>query len=277
MALRINQNIPALTAQRGLASAQNKLAGNFRRLSTGLRISTAADDAAGLSLSERLRAQVRSLNQANRNASDGISLVQAAEGALSEVSDILTRLRELAVQSANGTISSADRATLDDEFQELVSEVDRIGRSTEFNGIQLLDGSTSSVSFHVGTGTDPTINSLSATLSAVLATGLGIDVLELSSASAASSAMTAIDTAIETVSRSRGRFGAMQNRLQYTVNNLETQAESMASAESRIRDADVAYETAQLARNKVLQEASLAMLAQANLMPELAMKLLEPK
>ena len=171
MALRINSNIAAMTAQRAMASVTQKLAGNYRRLSTGLRISTAADDAAGLAVSERLRAQIRSFQQAKRNASDGISLVQTGEGALNEVSNMLIRLRELAVQSANGTISSADRTTLDEEFQALVDEVDRIGRSTEFNGIKLLDGSTSSVTFQVGAGTDTTINTLSANLSAVLATG----------------------------------------------------------------------------------------------------------
>ena len=140
MALRINTNILALTAQRALASVTERLSGNYRRLSTGLRIATASDDAAGLAISERLRAQVRSLNQAKRNAADGVSLVQTGEGALNEVSNILLRLRELAVQSANGTISSTDRQTLDEEFQSLVNEVDRIGRATEFNGIKLLDG-----------------------------------------------------------------------------------------------------------------------------------------
>lgn len=274
MALRINTNIMTMTAQRALTSATQKLAGNYRRLSTGLRISSAADDAAGLALSERLRAQVRSLNQANRNASDGVSLVQTAEGALNEVSDLLGRLRELAVQSANGSISGTDRETLDEEFRSLVNEVDRIGRSTEFSGIKLLDGSTSSVTFQIGAGTDAAINTLSASLSAVLATGLGIDVLEISTASAASTAMTAIDSAIDSVSRSRGRFGAMQNRLQYTISNLEVQAESLAAADSRIRDVDVAYETAQLARNSILQQASVAMLAQANLQPQLVLELL---
>jgi len=274
MGLRINSNIASMTAQRALASVTERLAGNYRRLATGLRISTAADDAAGLAISERLRAQVRSLNQAKRNAADGISLVQTGEGALDEVSNILIRLRELAVQSKNGSMSSVDRATLDEEFQSLVDEVDRIGRSTEFNGIKLLDGSSSSISFQVGAGTDPVINTLSANLSAVLATGLGIDVLGLSTASAASTAMDAIDSAINSVSRSRGRFGAMQNRLQYTINNLQVQAENLAAADSRIRDVDIAYETAQLARNTILQQAAVAMLAQANSQPQLALQLL---
>ena len=274
MALRINTNILALTAQRALASVTERLSGNYRRLSTGLRIATASDDAAGLAISERLRAQVRSLNQAKRNAADGVSLVQTGEGALNEVSNILLRLRELAVQSANGTISSTDRQTLDEEFQSLVNEVDRIGRATEFNGIKLLDGSTSTISFQVGSGTSIGIDTLSANLSAVLATGLGIDMLGLTNASAASSAMTALDSAIDSVSRSRGRLGAVQNRLQYTINNLDVQAENLSAADSRIRDVDIAYETAQLTRNSIMQQVAIAMLAQANSQPQLALQLL---
>jgi flagellin len=274
MALRINTNIASRTAQRALASINERLAGNFRRLATGLRINTAADDAAGLAISERLRAQVRSLDQARRNAQDGISLVQTGEGALDEVGNILLRLRELAVQSANGTISSADRQTLDEEFQVLVDEIDRIGRSTAFNGINLLDGSSSTVTFQVGAGTDPTVNTLSAGLSPVLATGLGLDVLGLSNVGAATTAMDAIDTAIDSVARTRGRFGAMQNRLQFTINNLTVQAENLAAAESRIRDVDIARETADLARNQILQQAAVAILAQANSQPQLALQLI---
>lgn len=273
MALRINTNIASLSAQRALASITERLGGSYRRLATGLRISTAADDAAGLAISERLRAQIRSVDQAKRNAADGISLVQTGEGALSEVSNILLRLRELAVQSANGSISSTDRETLDEEFQTLVDEIDRIGRSTEFNGINLLDGSASSVSFQVGPGTDPAVNSLSANLEAVLATGLGIDVLGLSTASAASSAMTAIDSAIDSVTRTRGRLGAVQNRLQFTINNLSVQSENLQAADSRIRDVDVAAETARLTRDTILQQAAVAMLAQANSQPQLVLQL----
>jgi len=274
MGLRINTNIASLTAQRALASVTERLSGNYRRLATGLRIATAADDAAGLAISERLRAQVRSLNQAKRNAADGISLVQTGEGALSEVSNILLRLRELAVQSANGSVSDNDRNTIDEEFQTLVDEIDRIGLSTQFNGIKLLDGSSSTVTFQVGSGTSIGIDTLSANLSAVLATGLGLDVLGLSSASSASSAISALDSAINSVSRSRGRFGAMQNRLQYTINNLAVQAENLSAAESRIRDVDIAYETAHLARNTIMQQAAIAILAQANSQPQLVLQLL---
>ena len=274
MPLRINSTILSNTAQRALASVSQRLSGSFRRLSTGLRINTAADDAAGLAISERLRAQVRSLDQARRNADDGLSLVQTAEGALSEVSNNLVRLRELAVQSANGTISSADRTTLDQEFQQLVDEINRIGLSTSFNGINLLDGSSSSVTFQVGPGTTTGVDTLNASLSPVLATGLGLDTLALTDVAASSTAMTAIDSAIDSLARTRGSFGAVQNRLQYTISNLSVQSESLAAAESRIRDVDVARETALLARDQVLQQATVAMLAQANIQPQLALRLI---
>ncbi len=170
MGLRVNTNTSSINAQRNLSNVSERLAGNFRRLSTGLRISTAADDAAGLAISERLRSQVRSLDQAKRNANDGISLVQTAEGALNEVSSILTRLRELAIQSANGSVSNNDKNTLNQEFTSLVNEINRIGSSTEFNGIKLLDGSSSAVSFQVGAGTNSSVDQLSVSLSAALST-----------------------------------------------------------------------------------------------------------
>ncbi len=274
MGLRINTNIASMTAQRALSSVTERLARNYQRLATGLRITTAADDAAGLAISERLRAQIRSLDQARRNAADGISLVQTGEGALSEVGDILVRLRELAVQSANGTVSSQDRNTLDEEFQQLVAEVDRIGRGTEFNGIRLLDGSASSVVFQIGVGTAAGIDTLSAALSPVLATGLGLDVLGVTSVGAATTSLAAIDSAIDSVSSVRGRFGAMQNRLESTIRNLSVQSENLNAAESRIRDVDIARETAELAKNQLLQQAAVAVLAQANLQPQLALRLL---
>jgi len=274
MGLRIHTNIASMTAQRALGAVTERLARNYQRLATGLRIATAADDAAGLAISERLRAQIRSLDQARRNAADGISLVQTGEGALSEVGDILVRLRELAVQSANGSVSSQDRATLDEEFQQLVAEVDRIGRGTEFNGIRLLDGSSSSVVFQIGFGTEPGIDTLAAALSPVLATGLGLDVLGVSNVGAATSSLAALDSAIDSVSRVRGRFGAMQNRLESTIRNLAVQHENLSAAESRIRDVDIARETAEMAKNQILQQAAIAMLAQANLQPQLALRLL---
>jgi flagellin len=274
MALRVNNNIASLNAQRSLSSVTERLMKNFRRLSTGLRISVAADDAAGLAISERLRSQIRSLDQAKRNANDGISLVQTAEGGLNEVSSILTRLRELSIQSANGSMSGADQDTLNAEFTSLVGEIDRISRSTEFNEINVLDGSATSVTFQVGFGTTPGIDTMSVSLSPALSTTLNLNTLDIGSAGNTTLAITNIDAAINNVSALRGRLGGVQNRLGSTIRNLGTQVENLTAAESRIRDVDVAYETAQLTRNSILQQAAIAMLAQANLLPQSALALL---
>ena len=274
MGLRVNTNVASINAQRNLSAVTDRLGNNYRRLSTGLRISTAADDAAGLAISERLRSQVRSLEQAKRNANDGISFVQTAEGALNEVSSILTRLRELAVQSSNGSVSNQDKETLDEEFQSLVREVNRIGRSTEFNGIKLLDGSASTVSFQVGFGTTSGIDTLSVSLSAALSTTLALNSLDIGSGGATTTAISNIDAAINTISSLRGSLGAVQNRLGSTINNLAVQVENLSAAESRIRDVDVAYETAQLTRNNILQQASISVLAQSNAQPQSALSLL---
>ncbi|MBL8751068.1 MAG: flagellin FliC [Planctomycetes bacterium] len=274
MGLRVNTNVTSINAQRNLATVTDKLSGNFRRLSTGLRISSASDDAAGLAISERLRSQIRSLDQAKRNANDGISLVQTAEGALNEVSSILTRLRELAVQASNGSVSNQDKDTLDEEFQSLVNEVNRIGRSTEFSGIKLLDGSSSSVSFQVGFGTTSGIDTISVSLSAALSTSLSLNSLDIGSGGTTTTAITNIDAAINTVSSLRGSLGAVQNRLGSTINNLAITTENLSAAESRIRDVDVAYETAQLTRNSILQQASISVLSQANALPQSALRLL---
>jgi len=274
MGLRVNTNISSINAQRNLAHVSGLLAGNFRRLSTGLRITTAADDAAGLALSERLRAQIRSLDQAGRNANDGISLVQTAEGALDEVGNILGRLRELAVQASNGTVSDADKATLNQEFTSLVDEVNRIGQSTEFNGINLLDGSASSITFQVGSGVQAGIDTVSVSLSPALSTSLSLQSLDIGSAGNTSVALTNIDAAINTVSSLRGRLGAAQNRLGSTIRNLSNTVENLTAAESRIRDVDFAHETSMLTRNSILQQASIAILGQANLLPQSALRLL---
>ena len=232
--------------------------------------------AAGLAISERLRAQIRSLDQAKRNANDGISLSQTAEGALNEVSNMLGRLRELSIQASNGTVSGADRDTLQAEFASLRSEIDRIAQSTEFNGIQLLDGSSASVTFHVGAGASGPANQISVALDATLATSLGLDVLDIGSGAGAdtAAAITAIDTAINSVSSLRGRLGAVQNRLESTVSNLAVRVENLSAANSRIRDVDVAFETSQLTRNAILQQAAIAVLAQANALPQSALALL---
>ncbi|MFN7587752.1 MAG: flagellin [Planctomycetota bacterium] len=274
MGLRVNTNSASINAQRNLSSVTEKLGGNFRRLSTGLRISSASDDAAGLAISERLRSQVRSLDQAKRNANDGISLVQTAEGALNEVSSILTRLRELAIQSSNGSVSNQDKETLDEEFQSLVNEVNRIGRSTEFSGIKLLDGSSSTLSFQVGFGTTSGIDTLSVSLSAALSTSLSLNSLDIGSGGATTTAISNIDSAINTISGLRGSLGAVQNRLGSTINNLAITVENLSAAESRIRDVDVAFETAQLTRNSILQQASISVLSQANALPQSALRLL---
>ena len=274
MGLRVNTNVASINAQRNLSTVTDRLSTNYRRLSTGLRISTAADDAAGLAISERLRSQVRSLEQSKRNANDGISFVQTAEGALNEVSSILVRLRELSIQSSNGSVSAKDKDTLNEEFKSLVNEVDRIGRSTEFNGIKLLDGSSSSVSFQVGFGTTSGIDTLSVSLSAALSTSLSLNSLDIGSSGATTTALTSIDSAINTISSLRGSLGAAQNRLGSTINNLAVQVENLSAAESRIRDVDVAYETAQLTRNNILQSAAISVLSQANSQPQSALQLL---
>ena len=274
MGLRINTNVPSINAQRNLSNVSEQLATSYRRLSSGLRISTAADDAAGLAISERLRSQVRSLEQAKRNSNDGISLVQTVEGGLNETTSLLTRLRELSIQSANGTVSASDKDTLNEEFTALVSEIDRIARSTSFNGVNLLDGASSIVSLQVGFGTTTGIDTIDVTLSPSLSTSLGLSSLSISSAGSTSVAIAAIDAAINTVSSLRGRLGAVQNRLNVTVNNLSVRVENLSAAESRIRDVDVASETANLTKNSILQQAALAILGQANLAPQSALSLL---
>jgi flagellin len=274
MGLRVNTNAASLNAQRNVANVTGRLSSNFRRLATGLRIASAADDAAGLAISERLRSQIRSLDQAGRNANDGISLAQTAEGALNETSNILIRLRELSVQAANGTFSNQDRETLNQEFNSLVSEIDRISQATEFNNIKLLDGSASQINFQVGFGTSASVDQISVSLNAALATSLNLSSLSIGSGGSTSSAIATIDTAINTVSSIRGRLGAVQNRLQSTISNLAVQVENLSAANSRIRDVDVARETADLTRNSILQQASISILAQANAQPQSALSLL---
>jgi len=274
MAIRINQNISSINAQRGLATVSTRLEKNFQHQTTGLRIATAADDAAGLGISERLRAQVRSLTQAQRNANDGISLVQTAEGALNEISAILIRMRELSIEANNGSTSAGDKDTLDQEFQDLISEVDRISQSTDFNTIKLLNGSQATVDFQVGSGVAAS-DTITVTLTSVQASDLAISTLDISSAGSATTAITAIDAAIDTVSATRGDLGSAQNRLTSTISNIGVSIESLSAAESRIRDVDVAYETADLTRNSILQQAALSILSQANLQPQSALKLLQ--
>jgi flagellin len=221
-----------------------------------------------------LKSQIRSLNQANRNANDGISLTQTAEGALTEISNILVRLRELSVQASNGTVSGADKDTLNQEFQSLIDEIDRISQSTGFNGVNLLDGSTTSINFQIGFGTTAGVDTLNVTLGAALATSLVLSTLDIGSTGSQTTAITRLDTAIDTISALRGRLGSVQNRLNSTINNLSIQVENLSAANSRIRDVDVAFETAVLTRNAILQQSSLSILAQANVAPQAALSLL---
>ncbi|MBK7642506.1 MAG: flagellin FliC [Planctomycetes bacterium] len=272
MGLRVNTNIASLTAQRNLSGVSTRLQGNYARLSSGLRIATAADDAAGLAISERMRSQIRSYAAAGRNAQDGISLVQTAEGALNEVSNILSRMRELAIQSANGTLSTTDRTTIGSEVTQLVSELDRISSSSEFNGINLLDGSATTASIQVGINANETID---ISLQNTSTNSLGVDVIDVSTVSAANSALQLVDDAIDLVNTSRGNLGAAQNRLQSAVMSIANAGENLSAAESRIRDVDVAKETADLTRNSIMQQAAVSVLQQANVQPQIALKLLQ--
>jgi flagellin len=275
MGLRVNSNIASINAQRSLSQTTERLQANYRRLSTGLRISTAADDAAGLAISERFRAQIRSTNQAIRNAQDGISLTQTGEGALNEVSNILIRMRELAIQASNGTVSSQDRDTLNQEFSDLIDEIDRIAQSTTFNGVRLLDGTGSTLTFQVGTGTATGIDTIQLSTSDTLSSTLGLSSLDIGSTGVPSTAVDLVDSAINSVSRVRGQFGAVQNRLTATIANLQIQVENSSAAESRIRDVDVAIETASLTRNSILQQSAISILGQANTQPQAALQLLQ--
>ncbi|MEW6743071.1 MAG: flagellin [Planctomycetota bacterium] len=273
MGLRVNTNLAAINAQRQLAQINERLGANFRHLATGLRIATAADDSAGLAISERLRAQIRSLGQAQRNANDGVSLIQTGEGAMNEVSNILVRMRELAVQSASGTMSDSDRDSLQEEFSQLRSEIDRIANLTSFNGIHMLDGTSSTLTIQVGAGTSGD-DTLTLNFSDLTAATLGIGSLDIGQSGDPSAAIAALDTAINTVASARGNFGAVQNRLSSTIANLGSTIENFSAAESRIRDVDVATETADLTRNSILQQAAISILAQANIQPQSALALL---
>jgi flagellin len=275
MSLFINTNTASMTARGNLDIVTGRLHTSYRRLSSGLRVTSAADDAAGLAISERMRAQIRSQAQAQRNANDGISLVQVGEGALNEVNNILIRLRELAIEANNGTVSAADKDTLDQEFDNMIAEVDRIAASTKFNGVNLFDGSTASIDFQVGAGVVPANDIITIALTSTLASDLGINTIDISSAGSPTTAITAIDSAIDVVSAARGDFGALQNRLQSTIANLAVSIENLTASESRIRDVDVAAETAELTRNSILQQAAVSILAQANVQPQVALTLLQ--
>ncbi len=276
MGLRINTNTASLNAQRNLAHTKLNLDRSLERLSSGYRINRAGDDAAGLAISENLKAQIRGLKQASRNASDGVSLVQVAEGSLNEISSILIRLRELSVQAASDTIGPVERQFLNVEYDQLVSEIDRIADGTEFNGTQLLSGTGSILDFQVGTRNDPNIDRLSFDASKAdgNAAALGVNLTSVADKASAQNSLTAIDSAIVSVSAMRADFGAIQNRLQSTISNLAVSVENMSAANSRIRDVDVAEETAELTKNSILTQAGVSVLAQANQSAKSALQLL---
>ena len=284
MPIRIFNNIPSLNAQRILGINNDRLATSVERISSGLRINRAADDAAGLAISVALRSDLRALRQAVRNANDGISLINVTEGALNEQSGILIRLRELASQAATGTVGSTERQTIQLEFDALRLEIDRIANTTEFNGQKLVDGSLASTvsstsQIFIQVGLDSGVNSRinlneQINLAAVTSSSLGIDALTVTSAAGALLALDFINTSIATVTQSRGKVGAMQNRLLRTVSNLATSTENLQAAESAIRDADIAEEVALLTRNQILVQAATAMVGQANLIPQSVLQLL---
>ncbi|MGF1468328.1 MAG: flagellin [Sandaracinaceae bacterium] len=282
--ITINTNVASISAQNNLNQTQARLDANFNRLSTGLRINIAADDAAGLAISEKLKSQIRSLSQAERNAQDGISLLQTAEGAMNEVSGILTRMRELAVQSATDTVGTTERGFLNQEVDALKSELDRIAEVTDFNGAKLINGGTTGVSFDFQVGIGATTHDrISVTVRGTRAQDLGILTggavssvagIDISSQTGAQDALATIDAAISDVSSRRADIGAAQNRLNVTIANLGTARENLSAANSRIRDVDVAKETADLTRNNILLQAGVSVLAQANQTPAIALSLL---
>jgi flagellin len=283
MALRIYNNLHSNTAQKNLGVNSANLARSLERLSSGLRINRAKDDAAGLAISEGLRADIAAMGQASRNANDGIALLNTAEGALTEQSSILIRMRELASQSATGTVGSTERATLSNEFNALRSEIDRIASVAAFGSVSLLDGSLSSAagvaSIVIQVGISNSANdriSINAgvNLTAMNSTALQIDTLSISSVAGALSAIGSIGSAISTVSSGRGSLGAVQSRLTYAINNLSTMEENLRAAESQIRDADYAAEISEFTKNQILVQASTAILAQANLLPQSVLQLL---
>jgi flagellin len=276
MGLRIYNNVEAQNAHRQLQSTNDKLSSTMERLSSGLRINRAADDAAGLAVSEEMRTQIRGMKVASRNALDGVSLVQVADGALSGVNDMLQRVRDLAVQAANGTLTDLQRGNLDQEVQSIVAEMARVASDTEFNGVKILSGSVASaasaITLQVGANGSQVI---AFTVATMTASDLGISGIAVSTAASATAAIASIDAAIRTVNSQRASMGAIQNRLEQTISRLELTSENLQAAESRIRDADMASEMIDYTRNQILQQSGTAMLAQANQAPQSILQLLQ--
>ncbi len=281
MALTVNTNIASLNAQRNLLGSQNELNTALQRLSTGLRLNSARDDAAGLFVAEQITADIRGLNQAVRNAQDGISLGQVAEGALGEIANNIQRIREIAVQSANVTVQ--DRTGLQQEVDQLTQEISRIIATSQFNGTSLLSGAAQTLTFQIGqdgsasnqVSISTTNLASSASISAFNANLSATGTVNVSTAAASSGALAALDTSINTVSSTRATFGAIQNRFEAVISNLTNTSENLAAARSRIVDADFAAETAALTRAQIIQQAGVSVLAQANTIPQLALSLLQ--
>ena len=275
MGLTIYNNVEAMNAHRALMGTQSSMSRSMERLSSGLRINRAADDAAGLAVSEVMRSNIRGQQVATRNAQDGVSLVQVADGALGNLGDMLQRIRDLAVQASNGTLTDAQRSNLDAEVQQVLTEVNRVGTDTDFNGIKILAGSVSTaasaVTLQVGAAAGQTI---AFTIGTVSTSDLGVSGIAVSSAASASAAIASIDAAISTVTTNRANLGATQNRLEQTIARLGLMAENMQAAESRVRDADMAQEMIKFTKAQVLQQSGMSMLAQANQAPQSVLSLL---
>lgn len=266
MAQTINTNVPSLTAQRNLNSTQQLMQNSLERLSSGLRVNSARDDAAGLGIAERMDAQTRGMTVAMRNANDGISLAQVAEGGLSEVGNLLQRMRELAVQSANGTNSTSDRTNLQAEFNALDEEIDRVAEVTQFNGQRMIGSDAGSFNFQVGANRSETLK--------ITTTAVSIAALSVGTSTAAIAAIAGLDTAIDNITGDRAELGAVQSRFSSAINNLQVGIENQSAARSRIVDADFAVETANMTRASILQQAGTAMVAQANAQPRSVLQLL---
>lgn len=273
MAFSIRNNVGASFTHRNLSATQSDLNRVMERLSSGYRINRASDDAAGLAISEKLRAQVRGLVQAARNAMDGISVIQTAEAALGEGGQILQRLRELAIQAANDTLTPEDRANIQAEVTQLLAEVDRFAFTSEFNTMKLISGSFASTALTLQVGANQG-QVIAFTITNASATSLGVSGIAVSTQASATAALSSIDAAINVVTTERAKLGAVQNRLERTIANLQSQAENLQASESRIRDADVAYETINLTRMQILQQAGAAAQAQANMSPQVVLSLL---
>lgn len=270
--MRINNNVGALNAWRNVYINDTALSKSMEKLSSGYRINRAADDAAGLAISEKMRAQISGLNMAIKNAQDGISLIQTAEGALNETHAILRRMRDLAVQAANDTYTDEDRQKIQDEIDALIEELDRIANTTQFNTLYLLNNTDElTLTFHIGANAD---ENLTVTLEDMQAEALGVKDINVTTRDGANGAITTINNALETVSSFRSKLGAVQNRLEHTISNLQVAAENLTASESRIRDVDMALETTNFVKNQILVQAATAMLAQANARPQSVLQLL---